>query len=534
MSDEFLVEQKQQAIDWRHALAVARRRIWYFLPAFFGGWLLVWSASWLMPSVYRSGTLILVEQPTVPSTIVPPNIAGNLQERLQSITQQILSRTRLLRISDRLNLYPRDRQRMAPDDLVERMRKDIEIELVRDNRNELTAFNIYFSAKDPHVAQQVTSELSNLFISENLEARQQQSENTTAFLESQLEEARKSLAEQEQEVREFKDKYLGELPGQLQSNLQILSGLQSQLQGEEDALNRAKQQSTYYESLLGQYRTLQRTSKTADGAPIDLSALDRELDRLKAQLTDLSSHYTDRHPDVRKVKEQIAKTERMKQQISAELASTGSSLDSPGTAAKEPADIRGTSPIMELQSQLKANQIEIANRQRRTQELQARVAEYQARLNQAPVREQQLTDLTRGYDQSKANYDALLKKKNDSELATNLERRQEGEHFRILDPPSLPQKPFSPNRLKLCAIGLGLGLFLGIGVSAGAELVDDRIYSEKEFKEMIPATVIAEIPVLPTPQEEASKRRNLWSVWVAGGLVFVLIAVGSTISYLRG
>ena len=212
--------------------------------------------------------MILVEQPTVPQQFVVPNIAGNLQDRLDSITQQILSRTRLLRIIDKLNLYGNERQGETPDELVDRMRKDIEIELVRSpGRDELSSFNIYYSARDPQVAQRVTSELTNLFISENLESRQQQSESTTEFLSSQLEEARQALAEQEEKVREFKDKHLGELPGQVQSNLQILSGLQTQLQGEQDALDRAKQQTVYLDSLLTQYRAAQGT-KTVNGAPV--------------------------------------------------------------------------------------------------------------------------------------------------------------------------------------------------------------------------------------------------------------------------
>ena len=143
---------------------------------------MVWGVSWVLPSVYRSGTLILVEQPTVPSQYVVPNIASdNLQDRLQSITQQILSRTRLMRIIENQNLYATSRQRATPDEIVEQMRKDIEIELVHD-RDQLTAFNVYYSSGDPHVAQRVTKELTDLFISENLEARQEQSENTTEFL----------------------------------------------------------------------------------------------------------------------------------------------------------------------------------------------------------------------------------------------------------------------------------------------------------------------------------------------------------------
>jgi succinoglycan biosynthesis transport protein ExoP len=363
---EDLEEQSSEDFNLQKYLGIARRRHWYFLIPLFVGWLAVWGASWVLPVHYKSGTLILVEQPSMPKDYVTPNISDDVQERLASITQQILSRTRLLHIIDELNLYAKDRGRVTPDDLVERMRKDIEIELVRDDRREVTSFNIYYSSNDPHVAQQVTSELTNLFISENLELRQQKSEDTTKFLGSQLETARQTLAEQEEKVRQFKDQHLGELPTQLAGNLQILSGLQSQLQNEEDALNGARQQNAYLQSLVEQYRALQRSPKTTDGAaPIGLPAIDQELDKLKAQLADLSSHYTDRHPDVRKVKEQIARTEKTREQIIADLKAkptvTQADSDTP-TVSQDGADLRESSPMVQLQGQLKANQIEIANR----------------------------------------------------------------------------------------------------------------------------------------------------------------------------
>jgi uncharacterized protein involved in exopolysaccharide biosynthesis len=209
-----------------------------------------------------------------------------------------MSRTRLLQIIDHLNLYSQDRKHKSPDDLVEVMRKDVEIELSRGDDRKLSAFNIYYSNRDPRLAQQATSELANLFITENIEQRQGRSQNTTRFLEDQLDQAREKLAEQESRVREFKDRHIGELPSQTQSNLQILSGLQTQLQAQEDALNRARQQNTYLESLLSQYRALNQGSKTGETGPAGLSTIDKELDRLRAQLADLSARYTDKHPDV--------------------------------------------------------------------------------------------------------------------------------------------------------------------------------------------------------------------------------------------
>ena len=182
-------EQKSEPLDMQRYLDLVRRRYPHFLIALFLGWLVVWGVSWVLPVSYKSSTLILVEQPTMPKDYVVSNINEDLQDRIQNISQQILSRTRLLHIIDQLNLYGGSRSQLTPDEKAARMRKDIEIELVRDARNhEITAFKIYYSARDPHVAQQVTSELTNLFINENLEVRQQQSEDTTKFLESQLED----------------------------------------------------------------------------------------------------------------------------------------------------------------------------------------------------------------------------------------------------------------------------------------------------------------------------------------------------------
>jgi succinoglycan biosynthesis transport protein ExoP len=535
MVDE-LEEKPGEGVNLQQYVDVIRRRHMYFLIPFFLGWLVVWSASWLLPSRYKSGTLILVEQPSMPKDYVTPNVTDDLQARLQSITQQILSRTRLLHIIDELSLYADKRGRLNPDELVERMRKDIEIELVRDARNQITSFNIYYSARDPHVAQQVTGELTNLFISENLELRQQKSEDTTKFLEQQLETARQNLAEQEEKVRVYKDQHLGELPSQLTSNVQILSGLQSQLQNEEDGLNADRQQNAYLQSMLEQSRAFQRTTKSGDSASVGIPALDQQLDKLKAQLADLSSHYTDRHPDVRKVKDEIARVEKMREQALADLRTNAATTSVNGNPpASAPVDMdSGNSATIQLQGQLKANQIDMANKDHEIAALKAKIDDYQRRLNEEPAREQQFADLTRGYEQSKANYDELLKKKNSSQMATSMELLQQGEHFQMIDPPSLPLKPDFPNRLKFCGIGLGIGIALGGALAGGTEFLDDRLYSEKALKELIPVNVISEIPPITSPEEEKKQARKLWLGWVAAGVVFATILAGSAISYLRG
>jgi len=527
-----LDEKSSEGFDLQHYVALARRRHLHFLIPMFVAWAIVWGASWVLPPRYQSGTLILVEQPTMPKDYVTPNVNDDLQERMQSITQQILSRTRLMHIIDQYNLYASDHGQRSADQKVDLMRKDIQIDLVRDSSNQITAFNVYYTSPDPQIAQKVTSELTNLFINENLEVRQQQSEDTTKFLESQLETARKSLADQEDRVRQFKGQHVGEMPGQLASNLQILQGLQSQLQNEEDALNSARQQHVYLQTLADQYRSMQGSGKGAVGTTASLPAIEEELDKLKSQLADLSSHYTERHPDVRKVKEQIAKAEKLRDQLLASMKAKSS--DSTSDAAASQGDTAQASVMAPIQSQLRSNQVEIVNREHSVSTLKAKIDEYQGRLNQEPVREQQLADLTRGYDQSKTNYDDLLKKKNESKMATSMELLQQGERFRIVDPPSFPQRPEFPNRLKFCAIGLGIGLAMGLLVAGAFEMMDDRMYDVKEIKKLLPAEVIGEIPVIENFADAQNAKRKLLLGWATAGLVFVIILAGSAFSYLRG
>jgi succinoglycan biosynthesis transport protein ExoP len=528
--------QAPEGVSVQYYLGIIRRRHMYFLIPMFIGWLAVWGTSWVLPARYKSGTLILVEQPTMPKDFVAPNLSENLQERLQSITQQILSRSRLLQIANELNLYQKEHSRPSPDEIVERMRKEIEIELVRGADSHINAFNVYYSAHDPLIAQQVTSKLTNLFINENLEVRQQESEGNTKFLTGQLDSARQSLEAQEEKIREFKGQHVGELPTQVGSNLQILSGLQSQLQAESDALNTSRQQRVYLEALLNQYRALQAPPGSPEGVGMGLEAVDAKLEKLKSELRDLSSTYGEKYPEVRKVKDQIAKAEAQRDQLLADMKAN-SNNPRPDTKTIAPAhDIVGKDPSLmpQLQSQLQANQIEIKNREQAVATLTSRINDYQARLNQEPIREQQLADLTRGYDQSKASYDELLKKKNDSAMATSMELLQQGERFRVLDPPSLPIKPSFPNRLKFCGMGLLVGLALGAAIVWLFEMLDDRVYNEPELRKLLPVAVISELPIIGAPTDDRADQMRTWLGWATAALVFAVILAGSAFSYLGG
>jgi polysaccharide biosynthesis transport protein len=537
---EIIVEPDAEPLDMERYLGIARRRYPLFLITAFMGWLIVWGASWVFPSSYKSSTQILVEAPAMPRNYVVSNINDDLQDRVQNITEQILSRTRLLQIIDHFDLYGGGKRSLTPDDKVARMRRDIGIELVHDPTSlKVTAFKIDYSAPDPHIAQRVTGELTNLFINENIQVRQQQSEDTTKFLQTQVEAARQSLAEQEAKVRVFKGEHVGDLPSQQASNLQILAGMQSQLQNDEDALNTARQQQVYLQTLINQYRTLQGSSRATEGAPQampgGLTAIEKEIDRLRTELADLSSRYTDRYPDVLKVKTQLAKTEKMRDDFLAVLKNppkSGNQTESALTT-RDLTDPSQTSPMLQLQGQLQANRTEITNREQAIARLQSSVSEYQARLNDEPVREQQLADLTRGYDQSKANYDDLLKKENESKMATSMEEMEKGERFRMIDPPSLPLKPDFPNRLKFCATGLGFGLVIGLVVAGVFEFLDDRLHSEAQIKALLPARMLSEIPEILTPSDQRKSRMMFWLRLAMTAIVCGVILIGSALSYLR-
>ncbi len=530
-------QQTPETPGIQHYLEIIRRRHLYFLVPMFLAWLAVWGASWVLPAKYKSGTLILVEQPTMPKDYVLPNIADNLQERLQSISEQILSRSRLLHIVDELHLYAGERPRLSPDEIVDQMRKDIAIELVRSDDRHINAFNVFYTAHDPHVAQRVTSELTNLFINENLEARQQESEGNTRFLEDHLETVRQTLEAQEEKIRQYKAEHVGQLPTQLGSNLQILTGLQSQLQQESDALNMSRQQRVYLEAMLNQYRAIAGPSKSTPGDGTDLVSLNERLAKLKSELRDLSATYGDQYPEVRQVKDQLAKTQAERDALVKEVVPKDSKTKSdvmPASPASEAISSKDALMVPQLQSQLQANQSEIKNREQSIAALSSKIADYQSRLNQEPIREQQLADLTRGYDQTKASYDDLLKKKNDSAMATSMELLQGGEHFRIIDPPSLPLKPSFPDRLKFCGIGLLAGLALGAGMVWAVEVMDDRVYSELEIRKLLPVSVLSELPVIGDTMNDRDVKRKQWIGWVTAAFVVATILAGSAVSYWKG
>jgi len=526
---------------WEEYFAIVMRRRWWILLPLFLCWMAIWGGSWSLPTTYTSDALISAEQQKVSDLYVMENVNVNLQNRLQSTTQQVLSYASLQAIIGRFKLYadpPRMSGFFKPKDPVDQMRGDIKIELVGapGYRGEFFTFKIHYSADTPELAQQVNTELTSLFINENVRAQRQLSENTTAFLDSELADARTKMEEQEAEVSAFKARHVGNLPGQLQSNVQILAGVQAQLASTQHALDTSKQQKIYLESLLQQYQSAQ-ASLGGDSNVISTQALDKVLQDLRLQIQNLRTRYTDDHPDIVALKDEIAKTEVLRKQNEAEIASnqqTGKSTNAIDLSAAEGVQRGSPTAIMQLQSQLKANQLEIQNEQQHARDLESQTTVYQGRLNLTPETEQELSVVSRGYDEAKFNYNSLLQKQTQSQLATSLGQQQQGQQFHIVDPPKLPDKPSAPNRFLISLVGLALGAALGIGIATFLELTDVRFRQEKDLEGILPARMLVGIPRLSTPQEDHSRAMARYMESGAVVVMALLIFTGNLYTYFNG
>lgn len=513
---------------------MVRHRKWWLIVSLFVTWVIITAASWIIPSKYVSDSLILIQRQSLSDKVVTPNVQIDLQQRLDTMTQKVLSRSNLKRLIDKFKLYSNEVNNSNSDEVVDLMRKDIKIELVVPGQanatqvsrkaGDLTGFTVSYTGKSPNVAQQVTQELSGLFIRENIDTTQEINKGATDFLQMQLDEAAKDLAQQEAKLKEFKGHHLGELPEQLTSNLQILQGLQGRMQGASDALNHAQQQELYLQSLLGQYGGSGKSDDTTGGsAPVEI---DQRLTAMRAELAGLKTKYTDKHPDIVHLEQDIAATEALKKNMEKE------SLDNPGTASSSSS--KGQNSLAQIKSQLKANELEISNRRRDLQMVEAQMAAYQGRLNQTPVSEQELSNIERDHQQSLANYNSLLAKKQAADLASDLVNRQQGDTLQLVDPASLPEKPSFPDHFKFSLGGIAAGLALGLGLVVAMELRAPTVYNEEQAATVVNAPILTAIPSLSTASERAQVKRRAIFQAVAATVMLALIPLGTVLTYLQG
>lgn len=454
----------------------------------------------MIPNIYRTDTVILVEpQQSVETQGGKPSITVEVErERLNTLSQQILSRSHLEPIIAEFNLYAG----MAMEQRIENMRDNIKLEIVHpsDGAN-VSGFKITYEHRDPRVCTDVANRVASLFIEQNTTSRERFLGDRAKFLEEQLAQAKAKLDEQEQKIQEFKQRNLGVLPEQRDSNFKLLEQLNQQLMANNDAINRAEQQRVYIETMLTQYKMAPKTVKQRLGETAVTKAptlVEKQLEDLKAHLADLRSKYTEQHPDVIRTIGQVAELER---KHAAEMASAHTGVQSAPADNKEKEFVpdQDTAPEMfanvaQLNSQLRSIKSELTARNETANKLQRQMHAYQAKLELSPALEQELSALTRDYNVAKENYTALSNEKLSSEMAQELESKQKTMLFRVLDPAKTPEKPYKPNRRSIALFGMLAGIGCGLGFAFYREFADESLRNEKELETALGLDVLAVIP----------------------------------------
>ena len=542
-------------------LEILRRRKWYIT---FSILLILFGASVycvVSPEKYKASTTILVIPQKVPEGYVRSTIGSRLDDRLFTIWQQILSRTRLLAVMEELDLYSDERKKMSIEEVIEKMRKTIDIQVAMATSNlgrrrdsGENAFTLTVTHQDARSAMTAASRLASFFIEENMKSREQQAAGTSEFLQSQLHSTKQRLEAQEEKVKQYKLRFMGELPQQLQANLQILSRLQEQLRMNSDALRTAHDRKVFAEAQIGAFEaqwSAARAQSAASGGseggrslgePSILTA-DPLADK-KAQLAVLSMKYTEQYPEIRRLKGEIAQLE--KQQAEAHGNGRGAGTAAAGQSGRPlPGGVisgsisgsREREEILRLRAQSTAIDSEIASLRKERVGIEKSIADMETRVEKSPRREQEMVSLTRDYENLKASYDDLLKKKLDAEVSQNLEKRQKGEQFQIVDPAVLPQEPFTPNRPMVFGVALAAALLVGFGGAFGFEMLNPTLRGRRDFQHFFRIPVLASIPIIRDTEYEARKTRQktvIYSGLVSFGALVIafLIVFGKKIHHL--
>lgn len=473
------VHRQLNVEDW---MGILRRRKWQLiLPAVLCA-VVGFAISFAFPKRYTSQTRVLVEAPVVPDDIVKPVVTDDVNRRLASMSGEILSRTRLQGLIEENHLYQNDWNREPMENLVDRLRKSISVAPMAPTPGTLTdnvlGFNIDVTLDNAQTAQAVCTQIASMFRNQNFQQREQQSEDTTQFLAAQLADAKEKLDDQDAKLAAFQNQYLGAQPGDEQTNLTMLAGLTPQMEAVTQSLNEAQAAKSFAESMLTQQLA---ALKSANGG--DPQSLQQQLNDLESQLLTLRAKYTDRHPEVIKVKQEIADLQKKMQSPAA---------SQPKTSAAD--NIGADSPqIQQLRAQLNQAETTITEKQREQAQLQQQIRAIQARIQLTPTVQEQYSKLTRDRQTALDFYNSLLKRKDDAQMATDLERRQESENFRVLDPPSLPQVPSFPNRQLFALGGLIAGLALGMGLIRLSEMRDKSIRQPRDVETLLGVPTLAVI-----------------------------------------
>ena len=484
-------------------LDILKRRLWIVaVPAVLLAIAGVAATFFIAPR-FLSQTLVIIDQQKVPGEYVTPVISSDIDSRLASMKEQMLSRSRIQPIIERYNLY--STKNMSMDDRIDAVRKGISITPIHSeiaHSGGLPGFFISFEANDARTAQLVCGEITSLFLSANLKSREDSAVGTTDFLKSQLADAKRNLDEQDAKLAAFQRQYIGKLPGEATPNMNMLTSLNTQLEGANQALARMEQDKVYGNSLLAEQLQMASTSVASPAAAATAGVAPQvqqaELQSLLAQEAELTSHYTDDYPDVIAIRRKIGDL-RKKMAESANAPAPAAIAAVPASTSRHP-----ESPaIQQLRAQLRALDQSIQAKRAEQGQIQSDVRTYQDRIQSSPLVEEQYKELTRDYTTAETFYNDLLTKMNHSKMATDLERAQQGEQFRIMDEPNLPDGPTFPKRSVFALGGLAVGLAFGLLIVGLLEYRDTALRTERDvwaFTQLPTLAVIAYSGEVFTPR----------------------------------
>jgi polysaccharide chain length determinant protein (PEP-CTERM system associated) len=474
-----------------------KRRFWLILSCAVLSLVIGFGFSYTLPSQYVSQTLVLIEQQKVPEDYVKPVVNEDLGSRLASMREQILSRSRIQPIIERYNLYGDGKASM--DDRVDMTRKAIGINPIRsDQSHGMPGFFISFKAKDAHTAQQVCGDITSLFVSANLSAREESAEGTTDFLKQQLADAKTNLDEQDAKLAAFQRKYIGMLPEQESGNANALQALTTQLDAATQAVSRLQQNETILEAMIAQEP--QETSHGNSGMGTSEDGLRAQLKDAIKQEKELESVYTPSHPDVIAIKRRVASLQEEVAHAPAEPAkgeTTVSASDSP--------------QLRQLKVQLRGERQSLAAAKQEQARITQRVRSYESKIESSPMVEEEFKQVTRDHEMALQFYNTLLTKMNESTMATALEHRQQGEQFRVMDAPNLPDAPTFPNHFKFAGGGLAAGLVLGLLLAALLEYRDTSVRNERDIRAFTNLPTLAVVSYIADLAQPPAARRR-WGV----------------------
>lgn len=495
----------QRQLSPEEYLDICRRRKAWFLVCLLLGPLVGFGLTLVLPPKYLSSTLVLVEQPKVPDTVIHSVVSDALGQRLATMQEQILSRTRLQPLIERFNLYASEQRKKVPmEELVAEMRKNIVVAPIKptpgttpSSSTILPGFTISFSSDDPKVAQQVCSEITSMFMEENLKVREQRAQGTTDFLTKNLEQAKLRLDDQDGKMAGFKRRYAGQLPGQEGTTTNVLMSMNSQLEAATSTINRTQQDKAFAESQLAQEQAAWEASQTTGANPV---TLEQQLSAAETALTTLEGRYTADHPDVIKARNDVAQIKKKVEEATKKPATPSDTTLKAGLTAPP--------QIQQLRTLIHTYQQTLAEKTRDQQRLQEQIKIYQSRLELSPMIEEEYKKLTRDYGIAVGEYNELLSKRNNSELSTDLERRQQGEQFRVMDPPNLPEEASFPNPLYFTLGGIAGGLAIGVSLMVIAEMKDKAIRSERDIEYFLELPTLALLPSLG--ERDGRRRGGFW------------------------